>query len=101
MASPSSPTLLDIMTIALDLHPEHLASSGIASLKLLRLVSRGFCRLARTAVKSCNAHIGYHCASPSLIQLLRFAEANLQTLNLTLTIHTGETSNHAKAHVRR
>lgn len=91
--SRTDPTLLDLMTMLIDLHPKQLQSTGVASIKLLRLVSKGFSEAALTAVEACEVHVGTGGIgqSPTALELAKvMAGARLLKLRVILNLSSGE-----------
>lgn len=91
--SRTTPTLLDLTTMLIDLHPRQLHNTGVTNIKLLRLVSKGFSKEALTAVHSCEVHLGTGGSgqSPTSLELVKvMAGAQLLKLRVILNISSGE-----------
>lgn len=82
-------SLLDVMSVLPPLHPRELARSGVSTLRHLRLVSKEVGRLALSAVTSCTVHLGCGGCLPRPQQMALFAGAELQDLEVILTLESG------------
>lgn len=87
----ASVSLADLMVHIDELHPRHLARTGIVSLRQLRLVSKELCNTAVVCgVKHCTVRLGAGEASPTPWQLSKhMAVANLESLEVYLTLTSG------------
>lgn len=90
----SSPILPELMIMLPGLHPSHLVSTGIISLKRLRLVCKELNSLSLTAMRYCEVHVGEGWCPPRAQQLVRFVgqveQRQLRQLRINLTVTSGE-----------
>lgn len=86
----SDSTLFELMAVLPDLHPSHLISSNITTVKVLRLVSKEMGNLAAAAITSCDVVIGDTQSSNAERIATLVAGAKLRELRVVVCVTSGE-----------
>lgn len=86
----TKPTLVELMSMLPDLHPSHLISSNITTVKVLRLVSKEMGNLAAAAIATCDVMIGNTQSSHAERIATLVAGAKLRELRVVVCVTSGE-----------
>lgn len=90
MTTGRATTLADVLMMVPDLHPQHLASTKVITIKQLRRVCKSVCSAAQSTVQSFSFPAGLTpwLESSRAVRLLQGTE--LKQLTVTVTLASGE-----------